>query len=265
MPFLFSYGTLKKDFSNQPLLDDQKFLGKAVTSEANFLLYECHGNYTFPALVQSKTGEGYQVYGELYDVTEKCLTYLDRIEGVGIGLYARTLIKVVDEHNQLHDDVVAYCFLRSVVDLKPIGRVWPISELSRYRMVGHHFEEEEKEIEFDGVALYNKHMDRFATPAFESEELLKGYCLPKRTRYGVPTASLASWDSKWFESRPRKGTKAIVVCRLRTGDAVSPDFETRGELASWASDELTFFGGEEGSGGQWVEVLGEVAPRIDED
>ena len=265
MSLLYTYGTLRKGYQNEPLLADQKYIGKAVTVDAGFLLYEVRGNYTFPALVQSKTGEGYQVFGELYDVSEKCLAYLDRIEGVAVGLYARTPIKVLVEDGRCEEGVIAYTFQRDTGDYKPIGQVWPISELSRYRLVGHRFEEEEKEIEVEGVALYNTHQNRWVTGVSESEAELRKRCHANRVRYGVKPDSEESWSSKWFEARPRKVTKDIMVCRIKTGESTSPDFNDRNSLAVWAADNLKFFGGSTGEAGTWRKVIAEVAPKIDED
>ena len=262
MTKLITYGTLKSGFINEPLLSNEKFLGKAVLTESKFLLYEIHGNYAFPALVESKSGVGYQVYGELYEVSERCLEYLDMIEGVSHGLYARTPVKVLCEDGQ-EVEAIAYCFLRSTADLKSVGPVWPISELPRYQLVGHRLEEEDKEIEFDGVALFNIKLNECVTPTEANETELRKRCMPRRGKYGVLHISMEPWVSKWFEPRPKKDKKTVKVCRLRSGKNSSPDFHSKAECATWAADNLKFFGGVSGSAAEWRKVISEVYQNID--
>ena len=262
---LLAYGSLKRGFLNEPLLADQKFLGKCVIADPDYKLYEIHGNFVFPALVAAKeAGTGYQVYGELYDVSEKCLTVLDRLEGVSVGLYERTFVKVVLPDGRVEEGVIAYRFLRDLGAAEHVGPVWPMSDLPRYKFLGHKFEQEEKEVEFNGVALYNKHLDTWATEAADSEAELRHQCMPKRIKFGVQGAT-EPWNSKWFEPRPHKFTRFVTYYRIRTGDTVSPDFSDRADLNTWTAEHLKFFGGATGTAYEWAEVLAKAVPKIDED
>lgn len=119
---IMTYGTLMRGHRNSPLLDDQKYLGKCKTKLPKYEMYEARGNYTFPALVEVEEG-GLIIEGELYDVSPKCLEYLDRLEGVAHGLYSRNKSVVVDENDQEHD-VELYCFLQDTSELKLLGSKW---------------------------------------------------------------------------------------------------------------------------------------------
>ena len=121
----FTYGTLKRGLCNSPVLDEQKFLGEAITQESHFALYEMdreHGApYPYPCLKEVDEG-GIKIEGELYEISETCLKYLDRIEGVSSGLYSRKLVPVVKD--EVHE-AWAYIFARAVGGLKRCGSVWP--------------------------------------------------------------------------------------------------------------------------------------------
>lgn len=83
---IFVYGTLKRGFFNNDLLRDSTFLG-----EANLLGYRL---YTFknggpPVIVEE--GHEYFVTGELWEVDDKTLASLDRLEGHP-NLYRRATV-----------------------------------------------------------------------------------------------------------------------------------------------------------------------------
>jgi gamma-glutamylcyclotransferase (GGCT)/AIG2-like uncharacterized protein YtfP len=85
---IFVYGTLKSGHVRNNFLRDQKFIGVAYT-EPNYKIYR-HGNY--PALIDDSNG--FEIYGELYEVDESCLAGLDKLEGVDVGLFTRKTIKL---------------------------------------------------------------------------------------------------------------------------------------------------------------------------
>lgn len=79
----FVYGTLKKNFHNNVLLDGCKFLGKGVTDDG----YIVHGK-GFPKAV--RYSKGCQLAGEVYEVTDKgTVQRLDWLEGNG-SFYLRS-------------------------------------------------------------------------------------------------------------------------------------------------------------------------------
>jgi len=186
MPILFTYGTLKRGFQNEPLLADQNFLGKAVLATPKWLLYEVRGNYSFPALVPGF--DGYQVYGELYEVSDKCLAVLDRLEGVNVGLYARVFVEVLLSDGRLVEEVIAYRFLRDTKDCHH----------------GHRLCTKESAVMEEGVALWSKRHSNWATGIHKDENELRKACVPKRNKFGARVGQDEAWSPQWFEVRSHK-------------------------------------------------------------
>ncbi|KAJ1292652.1 hypothetical protein BS78_01G006400 [Paspalum vaginatum] len=93
---VFTYGTLKRGFSNHPLLQelsragDASLVGAAVTSSRLPLV--C-GPYRVPFLLDLP-GAGERVAGELYAVTARGLARLDELEGVDRAHYERRPVAV---------------------------------------------------------------------------------------------------------------------------------------------------------------------------
>ncbi|KAM0824530.1 hypothetical protein ACQ4PT_070148 [Festuca glaucescens] len=118
---VFTYGTLKRGFSNHSLLQDlfltgdASFAGAAAT--ASPLPLVC-GPYRVPFLLNLPLGGGgggggccHRVKGELYSVTARGLARLDELEGVSRGHYERLPVEVVlaDEgEQQVVEGAVAY-------------------------------------------------------------------------------------------------------------------------------------------------------------
>lgn len=96
---IFTYGTLKRGFSNHGLLQelvrtgDAAFLGEARTRERLPLV--C-GPYRVPFLLDLP-GSGDRVRGELYSASAKALARMDELEGTRRGHYERLPIEVVRE------------------------------------------------------------------------------------------------------------------------------------------------------------------------
>ncbi|KAF3335481.1 putative gamma-glutamylcyclotransferase [Carex littledalei] len=97
---IFTYGTLKRGFSNHKLLESliqsnhANFVGPAATSSSLPLV--C-GPYRVPFLLNlsnSLSDEIYPVLGELYSVSPLGLARLDELEGVSKGHYERLPLMV---------------------------------------------------------------------------------------------------------------------------------------------------------------------------
>lgn len=112
---VFTYGTLKRGFSNHPLLQDlslsgdASFVGAAVTVARLPLV--C-GPYRVPFLLELP-GAGERVAGEVYAVTARGLARLDELEGVARAHYERRPVAVevaggLDEEEVVVDAVAYY-------------------------------------------------------------------------------------------------------------------------------------------------------------
>jgi gamma-glutamylaminecyclotransferase len=119
MTTLFIYGTLKRGGSNHAFLADQRFLG-TVRTAPGFTLYSL-GDY--PGMVRAP-GDTAGVTGELWVVDDACLAELDRLEGLGEGLYERA--DVVLAPNHLASSAQTYLYLRPHHGLPPVGDHWPV-------------------------------------------------------------------------------------------------------------------------------------------
>ncbi|TVU44197.1 hypothetical protein EJB05_03632, partial [Eragrostis curvula] len=114
---VFTYGTLKRGFSNHTLLQelaragDATFVGAATTAPRLPLV--C-GPYRVPFLL-NLPGSGHRVAGELYAVTPRGLARLDELEGISRAHYERLPISVLlAEGTQV--DAVAYYAHRGYAD-----------------------------------------------------------------------------------------------------------------------------------------------------
>ncbi|KAH7854449.1 hypothetical protein Vadar_013916 [Vaccinium darrowii] len=93
---IFTYGTLKKGFSNHGLLEemmatgDASYLGPYTTVDEYPLL--C-GPFRVPFLLNFP-GSGHRVSGELYAVSPAALQRMDELEGTSKGHYERLPVKV---------------------------------------------------------------------------------------------------------------------------------------------------------------------------
>ena len=118
MHLVFVYGSLKKGFSNHPVIENSKFLGNTETVDRNFRMFSL--NY-FPTVAETE-GEDFTIIGELYDVDTKTLQDLDRLEGNG-HLYNRKKVKVYWGL----DIVEAWMYLRMPDDI-----ICPVRHTSRF-------------------------------------------------------------------------------------------------------------------------------------
>jgi gamma-glutamylcyclotransferase (GGCT)/AIG2-like uncharacterized protein YtfP len=92
---VFVYGSLKKGFGNHHRLEGAAFLGETRTKARSFRM-ESFG--AFPAVYKVPTkagGPAYSIEGELYEVNDKILEGLDRLESNG-HFYRRELVKLAN-------------------------------------------------------------------------------------------------------------------------------------------------------------------------
>ncbi|XP_057456832.1 putative gamma-glutamylcyclotransferase At3g02910 [Lotus japonicus] len=94
---IFTYGTLKRNFSNHPLLQDLMRTGDATfigpyRTAANYPLV-C-GPYKVPFLL-NLPGSGQPVHGELYSVSARGLARMDDLEGIDRNHYERLPIRLL--------------------------------------------------------------------------------------------------------------------------------------------------------------------------
>ncbi|XP_031248871.1 putative gamma-glutamylcyclotransferase At3g02910 [Pistacia vera] len=99
---IFSYGTLKRGFSNHYLMRElinknvAVFLGPYITHHPYPLV--C-GPYDIPYLIHL-SGSGNRVKGELYSVSTQGLARLDEFEGTKFGHYDRLPVQVQSEEDE---------------------------------------------------------------------------------------------------------------------------------------------------------------------
>lgn len=94
MSVLFVYGTLKSGFNRHHALQEERYLGTAVTLPK----YRMFAYGGFPALISDQSPGADQMelnkpaYGELWEVSQECFRALDHIEGVDTNLFARLTV-----------------------------------------------------------------------------------------------------------------------------------------------------------------------------
>lgn len=254
---VFVYGTLKKDFTNEHLLADQKFLGQAVTKSDGMMLYEENRyRYNFPALVR-RQGAG-QVYGELYEVSERCLGYLDGLEGVNHDppLYTRETVTVRTLDGGEHMAFV-YVYAGDTAPLAVSGACWPKSELARCEIAGKRLRQVEKENTTQGVRLWNKHENQWHSPCFKDAETLQRWATPRSKALGGNGKDML-WSPNHFEPRPDDFTYTATHFQLwdtHNQKELSPEFPNFRELVLWCETNVTLFSGEKVSADRWAKIF----------
>jgi gamma-glutamylaminecyclotransferase len=109
MALLFVYGTLKEGFCNFKLNEGCRIPGDFVTVEP-FQLFVL-GPFSLPWMVEAD-GQGFQVKGHLFEVTEEQLARLDEFERVHEpGWLTRKPILVRAPSSSSADPVQAYVYL----------------------------------------------------------------------------------------------------------------------------------------------------------
>lgn len=135
---VFVYGTLKRGFSRNHALREERYIGIARTTPT----YGMYGYGGYPALVDQPLAEasgveaGKRIFGELYEVDDACLIELDKIEGTDRGLFERRDI-TLDEvtmtalptdatvwFNLARKTAQAYFFKKTVTGAADCGPLW---------------------------------------------------------------------------------------------------------------------------------------------
>jgi gamma-glutamylaminecyclotransferase len=117
---VFVYGTLKNGAGNHRFLAGQRLLGAGRT-RPEFRLYELGG---YPGMVAAPAG-GRSIEGEIWEVDRECLVRLDELEGVGLGLYARTPVILLPPHDAA--PVQTYLYLGNVAGRRELGTRYAFS------------------------------------------------------------------------------------------------------------------------------------------
>ena len=118
---VFVYGTLKRGFSANSMLQGARYLGEGVIEG-----YDMYDLGSFPAIIE---GEG-KVRGEVYEVDKGTLNLLDFYEGVP-NLYVRKKVKVKMENGKI-EDAYAYIF-RNKRYLKRYPKAEKIGDVYEWR------------------------------------------------------------------------------------------------------------------------------------
>lgn len=110
---LFVYGTLKKGYSRNSVLEESKFIGEYIT-KPNFTMVDLG---FFPGLIE--VGDT-SITGELYEVSDEILEYCDRIEGHPTFYFRK---KILLKNNQI---VWSYVLDYKTYESKPVivSGVW---------------------------------------------------------------------------------------------------------------------------------------------
>jgi len=110
---LFVYGTLKKGYSRNSVLEESKFIGEHIT-KPNFTMVDLG---FFPGLLEIGNTS---ITGELYEVSDEILEYCDKIEGHPTFYFRK---KILLKNNQI---VWSYVLDYKTYESKPVivSGVW---------------------------------------------------------------------------------------------------------------------------------------------
>ncbi len=114
---IFVYGSLKRGFKLNPILQTQNFVGEAQT-EACYRIFDL-GEY--PGIVDAENG--LSIHGEIYQIDQQCLRQLDEVEGVSEGIYERRQILLKSPWEQ--SAAQAWFYLGTTNGLQDCGIRWP--------------------------------------------------------------------------------------------------------------------------------------------
>lgn len=117
---MFIYGTLKRGGSNHHYMRGQQFIDVARTVAA----YRLHDMGGFPGMVPDDNGTGLSIEGEVWDVTEECLTRLDVLEAIDEGEYLYEVVPLLPPFDQ--EQIMGYRYARPVDGRPEIGTSWRV-------------------------------------------------------------------------------------------------------------------------------------------
>lgn len=132
MKLVFVYGSLKHGMTHHNLLQGQRYVGVALTAP-RYAMFQLSG---YPALIDSSDGK--RLWGELYEVTDDCVSAMDRLEGVNQDIYERRQVELDELHPvrlprtqeafALFDSKKADCYFyrQSVEGARNCGSFWAV-------------------------------------------------------------------------------------------------------------------------------------------
>jgi gamma-glutamylaminecyclotransferase len=122
------YGTLKRGHSRNILLADEVYIGDATTVP-DYRLYDLGA---FPALRAVTPGKGKKIQGELWRVSAKTISLLDRIEGsphfyklLPINLESPDNTGLIQVASGELKQAKAYLFQQKIPHMRECGVCWP--------------------------------------------------------------------------------------------------------------------------------------------
>lgn len=124
--YLFVYGSLKKGFQNEHILDKAKYISKAVTVR-KFSMYEAKGG-EYPYLLKNKPL--YPIKGELYKIARKdLLKKIDLFEG-SPDYYTRESIEIKSRSFDTNKRAFTYFYINK----KDHKKKQPITEWKKNKI-----------------------------------------------------------------------------------------------------------------------------------
>ena len=106
--FIFAYGTLMKGLGNHRLLEGQKFIANAITSE-KYAMFFSAVPFVNPNYSRN------HILGEVWEVSPEALILLDKLEGHP-DWYVRTPIKVNYSNGETGPEIAEIYFNRVISD-----------------------------------------------------------------------------------------------------------------------------------------------------
>lgn len=104
---VFIYGSLKQGFMNSIFMNDCTFLGNRNTKKPEFKMISLG---FFPGVIKSNIDKGY-IMGELYEVDDKQLSWIDMLESNG-DFYQRELVETNN-----NESAYMYLFLHADTEI----------------------------------------------------------------------------------------------------------------------------------------------------
>jgi gamma-glutamylcyclotransferase (GGCT)/AIG2-like uncharacterized protein YtfP len=133
MPYIFVYGTLRKELHNNWLLYHDNFIGQYTTTESFYMVSQKSKSFPFIS-AEHILGESFpcKVVGEIYDVSPLVLSRIDSLKG-----YTRRPIHI----DAFAEPVEAYILTSKSVrdDIRQSGRYVAINNGDFVEFVKNHY------------------------------------------------------------------------------------------------------------------------------